>query len=109
MSVFKKLCFNCGNKVDFLKEGLCENCYKEQFPPIKEIKQLNLKSCNVCSRISYNNHFYSVDEFEDMLDDILRKKVVLNEGYKLNSVHANDLEIKGTKVSFDVSVDCDLE
>jgi len=109
MSVFKKTCFECGEKVDSLKNGMCEVCFKEQFPPIKEIKTLNLKTCNVCGKISYNNHFYEVDEFEDMIPDIMKKRVTLNEGYVLNSIEVNDFEVKGAKVCFDVRVDCDFD
>lgn len=108
MSVFKKTCFECGSKVDEVRENLCLDCYKELHPPIAEIKPLNVKVCTVCEKISYNNHFFEVVEFEELLPDIMKKRVVLNDGYRLNSVEIFDLQIRGRQLEFNVEVDCDF-
>ncbi len=105
---FKKTCFICAAKESKLYDGMCINCYKEQNPPIKEIKPTNFKICNQCMRIHYNNALYSTDEIEEMLPVIMKSRVVLNEGYKLNELEITDFQRRGNKLTFDVEVDCDL-
>lgn len=108
MSVFKKSCFECGKKVDEVKENLCLDCYKEINPPINDIKPINVKHCNMCGRIHYNNYFYEIDEFKDNLHHIMKKRITLNDGYKLNEVSIDEFEIVKSKVSFNLKVDCDF-
>jgi NMD protein affecting ribosome stability and mRNA decay len=108
MSVFKKSCFECGKKVDVVKESLCLDCYKEQNPPIKEMKPMNMKYCNICGRIHYNNYFYPVEEFEEVLPNLLKKRIEFSDGYKLNSIKVDDFEVRGSKIGFDVEVDVDF-
>ena len=108
MNVFKKTCFECGKKVDEIKKNLCIDCYKQINPPIKEIKPLNVKLCTICERIHFNNHFFDVEEFEEHLPDVMKKKITLNEGYKLNKIKIKDLEIRGRQLEFNVQVDCDF-
>ncbi|MFW5704922.1 MAG: NMD3-related protein [Nanoarchaeota archaeon] len=105
---FKKMCFSCGAKVDSLYEGLCEECYGEQIPPIQEIKPINLKICNGCGKLHYNNQLYEVEEIQEMLPEILEKSIVLNKGYVLEDVDFDNFEIVGHKVSFDVIVNSHL-
>ena len=109
MSVFKKSCFSCGKKVDTLNEGMCDECYVEKFPPIKEIKPLNVKICNQCGKIHFNNSLYKVEDFEKIVPDVMKKKVVLNEGYKMNSLHIKDFEIESNKLKFGLEVDSDFK
>lgn len=106
---FKKSCFECGNKVDILYEGMCENCFRELNPPIEEIKPINLKICNMCRKVHYNNHFYTIDEIEQMLTNIVEKRLILNENYNLDSLEIANFEVKGHKLSFDVEVECYLK
>jgi NMD protein affecting ribosome stability and mRNA decay len=108
MSVFKKSCFECGKKVDVVKNNLCFECYKEQNPPIKEMKAMNIKYCNICGRIHYNNYFYDVDEFEEVLPQLLKKRIEISEGYNLNSITVEDFEVRSSKIGFDVKVDVDF-
>lgn len=105
---FMKRCFSCGEKVEKLHEGLCEVCNKEQNPPIKEIKPANMKYCNECCRVHYNNIMRTMEEIEEMLPNIMKSRVILNPGYKLNSLDIHNFKRKGNKLSFDVEVDCDL-
>jgi NMD protein affecting ribosome stability and mRNA decay len=107
--MFKKTCYECGAKVDILFEGKCEKCYNEESPPIKEIKPLNMKYCNSCKKIHYNNQLLTIDEIKKRIKDIVKKHLVINENYKLNKLEINNFEIEGSKVIFDVKVDCDLE
>ena len=109
MSVFKKTCCECGAKVDKLYEGKCEDCFTMIHPPIEEIKPITLKVDNKSKEISYNSHFYPANEIEQMLPNIMKKRVVLNELYNLNEVWIENFQIKGNKVIFDVCVDCDLK
>ncbi len=109
MSMFKKTCFECGSKVDKLYEGKCSDCVKEQYPPIYEIKPLNLKICNFTKKIAYNNYYYEIDEIKKILHDIVRKNLVLNEQYNLVELYVENFEIDGHKVSFDIEVECVLK
>lgn len=108
MSIFKKTCIDCGSKVDEVKEGLCYNCYSELNPPIKEIQETNLKICNECRRIHYNNAIFTIDEIKEMLPNILKKRIILNEGYKLESLNISDFKIKNSKISFDINAETNL-
>lgn len=109
MSKFKKICFNCGKKIDFLYEGRCERCYKEKFPPIKEIKPLNIKVCNQCSKIYLGHSLISLEEFQERLPLNIAKNIVLNEGYILNDIIIKNFKLIKQKIRFDVEVDCDLK
>lgn len=107
--MFKKTCYECGAKVDVLYEGKCENCYSETSPPIAEIKPLNLKYCNSCKKIHYNNLLLTKKEIEERLPNIVKKNLVIDENYKLKKLEINNFEIEGPKVIFDVNVDCELK
>lgn len=109
MNVFKKTCFECGAKVDILYENKCEDCFTTLNPPIEEVKPITLKVDNKSKEISYNSHFYPPEEIEKMLPNIMKKRVVINPLYTLNKVWIEDFKIKGSKVIFDVCVDCDLK
>lgn len=106
--MFKKTCFDCGAKVDTIYEGLCEDCFKEQNPPIAEVKPINLKYCNSCKKLFYNNQLYERDEIEEKLPEIAQKNIIMNKHYKLNSVKIQNFEIDKAKVNFDIEIDCDL-
>lgn len=106
--VFLKRCFSCGEKVENLHKGLCEDCYKEEHPPISEIKPLNLKVCNQCGKIHYNNSLQTLDYIREILPNIMKNRVVLNDEYKFNSLEIKNFELKGNKIMFDVEVDCDF-
>lgn len=109
MSMFKKTCFSCGAKVDILFEGICEECVKEQYPPIYEIKPINLKICNVTKRISYNNYYHDFEELKKILPDITKKHVILNPQYELKELKLDNIELNGNKIGFDLEVDCELK
>lgn len=109
MSMFKKTCFSCGNKVDELYESQCEDCYKQEFPPIKEIKPLNIKVCNMCGKIYLGHTLITFEELKERLPLNVTKNTILNEGYILNSVSIKNLKLTREKIIFDVEVDCDLK
>ena len=109
MSVFKKQCFVCGKKDDVLYEQQCEDCFTQNYPPIKEIKPLSLKIDNITGDISYNNHYYSQDEFFLLLPKIMKKNIVLHPRYSLKQYAIEDIHIKGHRLFFDVVVECDLK
>jgi len=108
MSVFKKTCFECGAKVDILFQSKCEDCFVRDNPPIKEIKPISLKICNMCGKIHYKNGLFTLEEIENMIEMITEKNMVLNENYKLNNLFVNNFELNGNKISFDIEADCDL-
>jgi NMD protein affecting ribosome stability and mRNA decay len=105
---FKKTCFECGKKESKLFNGMCENCYKNINPPIKEIKPTNFKVCNQCLKVHYNNSAYTLDEIEEMMPNIMKARTILNEGYILNDLEIKDFKKVGAKLVFDVEVDCQL-
>lgn len=107
--VFKKVCFECGAKEEKLYEGKCLKCFKTDVLPIKEIKEINLKICNQCSKIHYNSGFYTVDEIEEMLPTIVKNRMIIDPNYILKKLDINNFEVRGSKLSFDISVDCDLK
>lgn len=107
--MFKKTCYSCGAKVNELYDGICGSCLKEQRPPIREVKHLNFKICNMSKKIKYKNYFYEQEEIEKMIPDIMKKQVIIDEAYKLKDLKVKNFEINGHNVSFDVEVDCDLK
>ena len=109
MNVFKKTCFECGNKVDNLIDGRCENCFKAEFPPIKELKPIKALYCNNCKSIKFNNATISQKEFKDRMPTIVKKNLILNENYILKNIEISNFKIKNNKVEFDFEVDCDLK
>ena len=106
---FLKTCYSCGSKVEKLFDGICSECVKEQFPPIEQVKPINFKIDNMSGQISYNNIYYDVDKIEEMLPSIVKKNIVINENYVLNDLDIQNFEVKGSKLSFDIEVDCDLK
>jgi len=106
---FKKTCFECGSKVDKLYNGVCIDCFQEENPPIKEIKQLNVKICNMCKKIHHNNQLLKVEDFEKLLENIMKKKVILNKGYTLKELKISDFEVVRNKICFNLKVNTNLE
>ena len=109
MSKFKKTCFTCGAKVDSIIEGRCEECFRTEFPPIQELKQIGTKYCNQCRKITFSNAQITQEEFEERLPTIIKKHLIINENYILNEVFVNEFKIKGERVTFDFEVDCDMK
>ena len=107
--MFKKTCFECGSKVDKIYDGLCEICFKHINPPIKEIKQLNIKYCNGCKRLIYNNQMYEREELEARIEEIVSKNLIINEHYQLQKIKIKKFNIEKATVSFDIEVDCKLK
>lgn len=107
--IFKKTCFSCGTKVDQVKEGLCEVCYRKENPPLKEIKPLNLKLCNMCGKIHYMNSLYTLDKIEIMLPSILEKNISLNKGYILKSVEIENFYLEGHNLEFEIILDTEFD
>ena len=107
--MFKKTCYLCGKKEDELFDGKCIKCYKKENPPIVDIKPINLKFCNFCKRIHYNNQLLTVEELQDKLETIVRKNLTIDENYELKDLKIKNFEIKGEKVSFDIQTDCKIK
>jgi NMD protein affecting ribosome stability and mRNA decay len=107
--MFKKTCYECGIKIDKLYEGKCKDCFKKEFPPITNIKPINLKFCNGCLKLNYNNQFLDKKEIERRLPEIVKKNLIINKHYKLNKLNIKNFEINGEKVSFNIEVDCELK
>lgn len=108
MTIFKKSCYACGAETNRLIDGKCEDCYSQDHPPIREVKPLNLKICNQCGKIHYNNALHTPSEIEKMLPSIMEKRIVIEEGYEIEGIDIKDLEFEGNKVIFDVEVDTRL-
>lgn len=109
MSKFKKTCFECGAKADFLIESMCENCFKEKYPPIEDLKPINAKYCNMCESIKFSNATITKKEFEDRLPLIVKKNLVINKHYILKNVIIKNFKIISNRVEFDFEVDCDFK
>lgn len=109
MVVFKKTCFECGAKVDNLYQGKCENCILETQPPILEIKPVTFKIDNKSKDIFYGSSFFKQEKIKEMLPDIMKKRVIINDFYILNDLWIENFQIKGNRIIFDVCVDCALK
>lgn len=107
--MFKKTCFECGAKIEDVYEGMCQSCYKEKNPPIKEIKPINIKYCNSCKRLFYNNQMYYPEEIENKIEEIVAKNLILDEKYELKKLTVENFIIEKATVNFDVEIDCDLK
>ena len=106
---FLKTCFECGAQVKKLYEGKCENCFKEENPPVKEVKQVTFKIDNVSKKICYNNHFYEQDQIEKMLPDIMKRRVIMNKNYVFKDLEIENFEIDGHKLIFDLVVESEFK
>ena len=96
-------------KVDETIESMCFDCYKEQFPPIKELKPINIKYCNSCKNINYNNQNITSEEFEKRLPNIIKKNIILNKNYIFKDLKITDFSIVSNKIRFKFEVDCDIK
>jgi len=108
MSKFKKTCFICGEKTEKIYSSMCEECFKEKFPPIEELKPLNVKVCNMCKKVNYSNHYMEPEEFEKRFPQIVKKNLIINDKYTLNDLKISNFKINGERVSFQLEVDCTL-
>jgi len=108
MSVFKKICFQCGKKVDSLIDSKCEECFNFEFPPILEVKPMNIRICNVCRKIHYKHGLFSVEKIEEMLPDIARKSLILDPHYTLNKLWIENFKIMGNRFLFNIKIDASL-
>jgi len=108
MSKFKKTCFTCGNKVDKLIESRCEECYREEFPAVKEIKPVNIRFCNTCKKIYINNNLIEKKEIEERLLPMIKKNIHLNNNYTLENVKLSNFKFKGSKIIFDTEIETEL-
>lgn len=108
-SVFMKTCFECGNKVDFLVESKCEECFKLECPPIKELKPLNIKYCNSCKRLLYSHRYNEGKLLANDIYNLVKRNLVIDEHYVLNELKIVNLDIDFPNVKFEVEVDCDLK
>ena len=106
---FKRACCECGKKSNILIDGKCEECHTNEFPPIKEFKQITFQICNVTKKIAYNNMYYPQKEIIEKIPEIVKSKLELNPGYHLQELEIENVEIDGHKVSFDVYVECGFD
>jgi len=107
--MFKKTCFVCGEKVDKVYHSKCENCFREEHPPIVEIKPINLKYCNQCKKVYYENHLMEISKVLETLNKVIHKYVVLDKNYILKDVKVSNFEIINSKVSFEIEVDSEFK
>ena len=105
----KKTCFLCGKKTNKLIDGKCEDCFKKDNPPIKELKPIKATFCNDCKSIKFQNTWYSQEEFKKKIPQIVKKNLILNEHYILKKLDIYNLEIESNKVNFEIEIESDLE
>ena len=108
-SKFKKTCFQCGKKTNKLKENLCLECFRENTPITETIKPLNIKFCNMCGKIHYNNSLIDIEKFQKLLPNIIKKNIKLNENYELEKIEIENFEIEGIKIDFDIKIKAKLK
>ena len=106
---FLKTCYECGAREEKLYDGKCEDCFKKACPPIEEVKPINIKYCNTCKKIHYQNQLITREELIERLPDIARRNTVIDKHYSLNYIELENVEIKGDEVSFDITAHCSLK
>ncbi len=106
---FLKTCYSCGKKTNELYESMCEECYKLKYPPIKELKPLNLKMCNSCKKIHYDNQFLTIEEIENILPQIILKNIELNKSYIFKKIEVENFINEKNRINFDFNIEVELE
>jgi NMD protein affecting ribosome stability and mRNA decay len=108
MVKFQKTCFSCGKKTNELYDSLCEDCFKKEHPPIKKLNEINLKICNSCKKIHYENQLLTIEEIQKMLPNIVKKKIEIDKSYKLNEIIIKNFFSEKNKINFDIKIDVDF-
>ncbi len=90
-------------------KGLCEECFKNKYPIIKEVKPFNIKFCNKCFRILIENKYYPIEEVENVLNKLIKKYVIINEGYKLKKLEVQNVSFESGTLKFNIEAEADIE
>ncbi|MHA1972239.1 MAG: NMD3-related protein [Candidatus Hodarchaeales archaeon] len=90
-------CISCGKEEVFC-EHLCQECFLEANPLVKNKQKLKLVSCLHCELISLGGHWtnsYLVDigsqKTNNLISDYLQKEWIFN--YKINNISVSNIEL----------------
>jgi NMD protein affecting ribosome stability and mRNA decay len=59
--MYRRICARCGKEAKKLRNGLCEECYREVSRKFIK-KRRNVKVCSICGRVLYENKIYTRDD-----------------------------------------------
>lgn len=85
----QQFCPQCGAHVDYLLEGLCENCYTEGKKLLEAPARLDIVTCSSCGKKLVNNKW--IDAEDDFELDVVRDRLRINGQAKI------DIELKEKK------------
>ena len=79
-----ELCTKCGKKEIFL-DGLCKKCYLNKNPLLISFKPVKILVCFFCRKYFSNGKWTGFRKLEDVVKDIVQKRLVFNDDAKISS------------------------
>ncbi len=79
-----ELCTKCGKKEIFL-DGLCKECYLNKNPLLVSFKPVKILVCFFCRRYFSKGKWIGFRKIEDVVKDIVQKRLVFNDDAQINS------------------------
>ena len=79
-----ELCTKCGKKEVFL-DGLCKECYLNKNPLLISFKPVKILVCFFCRKYFSKGKWTGFRKLEDVVKDIVQKRLVFNDDARINS------------------------
>jgi len=79
-----ELCTKCGKK-EIFKDGLCKECYIHENPLLVSFKPVKILACFFCRRYFSKGKWIGFRKLEDVVKDIVQKRLIFNDNAKINS------------------------
>ncbi len=79
-----ELCTKCGKKEVFL-DGLCKECYLNKNPLLISFKPVKILVCFFCHKYFSKGKWIGFRKLEDVVKDIVQKRLVFNDDARINS------------------------
>ncbi|MBU4492776.1 MAG: hypothetical protein KKA61_00225, partial [Nanoarchaeota archaeon] len=79
-----EICTECGKKEVFL-DGLCKKCYLNKNPLLISFKPVKILVCFFCRKYFSKGKWTRFRKLEDVIKDIVQKRLVFNDDARINS------------------------
>jgi len=79
-----ELCTQCGKK-EIFKDGLCKECYLNKNPLLISFKPVKILICFFCRKYFSKGKWIGFRKLEDVIKDIVQKRLIFNDNAKINS------------------------
>lgn len=79
-----EICTKCGKKEVFL-DGLCKKCYLNKNPLLISFKPVKILVCFCCRKYFSKGKWTGFRKLEDVVKDIVQKRLVFNDDARINS------------------------